>query len=236
MQTIDETTRRGIVANAVARIKAVLTLPDIALHKIVQNVQIASLRLVGQSIDPAKLDALALKTANLYLDSLVNRGENVGLIGAQSLTQPFTQACLKNQHSAGRKKADEHSSLVGLNSLKTSPRIITLHPKPGTNKAILDQWAKDNEYSVFGEVIVRPCGDCPYVPCTRTTTRSPDNAYINVPKNVPVFYVFRYDPRKLHDLSLFEPAPIRCRDVNQRTRHSHQPTAGDDVSGLPQWY
>ncbi len=198
MTTIDNKLRLIIVNKVVAVISR--TLERSRIGNIVQNIKMMSLRLLGDTINVDKLDAYCRKVAELFLSSLVSRGKNVGLEAAQSLLQPITQAYLKSQHSAGRKGSSGASSLVKLNALKTSPRVVVAHCR--TTVDVMQKWAKDNEYTSFGEVIATPCGGCKYVPRARTGERDQRCVYINVPKMCETFYVFRIDPCKLADIGM----------------------------------
>lgn len=216
---IDYELRTEIADKVISLLKMVLNYgkqSDIVLHKKFQNVKIESLKLLGREIDPNKIDKYAEMIAEGYLDSLVSRGENVGTISEQSLIQPITQAHLKVQHVAGRRSSSDESSLVKLNYLKTSPRVITVHVRHDISstametadmKGRLEKWAKDHEYTTFGEVIVSPCGRCKYVPKPRNVAgiRRKGSLYINVDKTCGVFYVFRIDPCKLRDVGFTQP-------------------------------
>jgi len=187
----------------------------IRFGKLAQNVKITALNLLGKSLDPSKEELFVKKVAEAYLDSFPKRGENVGIHAAQSLTQPITQATLKAQHSAGQKSSSDETAFVKLNALKTCPRIITLHARQVGNEAMherLSAWAKAHEYVSFGEVIATPYGRCKYVPKAHNECLQRDKyaVYIDVPKVCEVFYVFKMDPSKLHDVGL---TPLELYDI-----------------------
>jgi hypothetical protein len=213
-------TQAQIVGEVVSRLKSVLKISDIALGKMVQNVKINCIGLLGKSIPSEMLMPYCEALAKSYIDSFVNRAECIGISAAQSLGQPITQATLKAQHEAGKKSTSDDSTLIKLNSLKVHPRVINLHVKSDLLDAKsfdMHSWAKRNEYTCFGEVIACPCGEAKYIPKpikrqqdTFVEYRSRDSIYINVPKTNNVFYIFRIDPSKLWDVNL---TPLELFDV-----------------------
>jgi hypothetical protein len=198
MITITERVRSNIVNKIITKIQAVLFLADVAITKIEQNINIISLKILGKTIDPLKVDLFIDRCTEGYLKRLPRRGELIGTLAGQSLTQPLTQSCLKSQHSAGTKTDSTQSTLVKLNSLKVSPRVISLH--------LLDQhdikeWAKSHEYITFQELIISIFGSCKYIP-NSNHTRHKNFLYVNVPKLYDVSYIFLIDPFKLRDSNL----------------------------------
>lgn len=81
------------------------------------------------------LDLMLLRVKQLFLDGLLNPGEMVGCIAAQSIGEPMTQLTLDQFHKSG----------IGRRSKLTSdvPRLkeifaLTAHPKTPSNTIILD--------------------------------------------------------------------------------------------------
>ena len=93
------------IANAIIdKLRALLNVSDMQLNKMFQNVRMNALIMLGKFIDEAKIDTFIQRIVNGYINSLPRRGENVGILSAQSLVQPITQGILKAQHSSGKKE------------------------------------------------------------------------------------------------------------------------------------
>ena len=198
------------IANAIIdKLRALLNVSEVQLSKMFQNVRMNALIMLGKFIDETKIDTFIQRIVNGYINSLPRRGENVGILSAQSLVQPITQGILKAQHSSGKKDGGTETNLIKLNSMKVSPRIITLHMN-NPSKERLEQWANLNEHCTFGEVLSSTHGNCKYVPNPRGVKHQGELAdliaerkfYVHIDKLCETFYTFHIDKFKLEEMNI----------------------------------
>jgi hypothetical protein len=188
---------------------------DIRLIRIRQNVLHATTSLLGKDIRADRVDMFCEMYASSHIQAVAKVGESVGIIAAQSINQPVTQAVLKSQHRTGNKETTGTNSLVTLNNMSVKTRIIKVHFKVAQND--LDTIAREYEEVKLEDVLSSTYGDSRYSP--EVVNRQPDTdysqnllfVYINhMPvRNDEVVYRFRIDPSKLKDAGLTQMEVIR---------------------------
>lgn len=154
-----------------------------------------------------------------YVSSIVSKGLAGGLIAAQSLVQPITQAVLKSQHSTGRKQDGGSTTLIDLNRLKVSRSIINVHLKKKlrnheknvelTSEETLKLLRQNHEEVRFEDILTSDFGDARYSPDLVTDDYIQNRLliYLNkqesyTPQKGNPLYKFIIDKDKLEDAGI----------------------------------
>jgi len=224
MLLIDEKLKQEMIANIVSEIENALfgeKYASIRLDRIRQNVELAMVSLLGKKIRHDKVNAYCHTYATSHIRAVVRTGEAAGIIAAQSLNQPVTQAVLKSQHRTGSKETAGANSLITLNKMTVgeNQRTIKVHlsgPIANTPEEALRLLAETFEEVKLEDVLSSTYGDSKYepetvnIPATYTWgddsdySQNPLFTYINhhLMTDKSVVYRFRMDPSKLEDAGL----------------------------------
>ena len=179
---------------------------DIRKTKIEGNINLVSLGILGKKIHKNAIASFKETSINKYLQTICRKGEAVGIIAAQSLIQPITQAVLKSQHSAGKEQKDSGSSiLIDLCRLRVSRKTVNVHFKDGIQKdekEMMEQFGHVN----FDEVIVPIFGKSKYEPLLIDESYYKNTSFVYIrikEKNTKkAIYRFTMDPNKLKDANI----------------------------------
>lgn len=207
-ELINENRRRIIVENIIEGILNVLKLNRYALNKIRANITIISLQLLGKKIKKDKTTLFVYKCVEKILASLPKRGDTVGIIAGQSLTQPITQAVLKAQHSAGKAQEGSSTSLIALNRMQMSTRYINIHYKKLLTLGETIDFSKKLERISIGELLKSTYGSTKYTPKPFTPpSENKFSVYIKVSRDIgkyppKISYGFTMDSEKLFSTGL----------------------------------
>lgn len=191
--------------------------------KIVENIGSTMISLLGKKIKTDKIGIYISMYVDKYVSAIVRKGEAVGVIAAQSLVQPITQAVLKSQHGTGRKQESGSTSLIHLNRLKVATTVINVHLKKideyreslykkEKDEGIQKEFRRDlltrmrNAYEEvkFGDILTSVFGDAKYSPdkAGEDYWANPLYTYINHDRNTLLkqpIYKFVVDKDKLWD-------------------------------------
>jgi len=239
MVTIDESLRRVMSANIVAAIEEVLFgggYGNIRVDRVRQNVELATVALLGKEIKRNKVQAYCDAYTAAHVRAVVRTGEAVGIIAAQSLNQPVTQAVLKSQHRTGSKETAGANSLITLNKMTVgeNDRTIKVHLRQDIKdippEKMLRVLTRKFEEVKLEDVLSSTYGNSKYEPETVSIPREyawgdssdysqdPMFLYINhhLMHDNSVVYRFHIDPSKLDDAGLTQMAVY---DVLLKVKH-----------------
>jgi len=120
---------------------------------IIRNYLNSKRLIVTYKFTKAALDLILLKVKEHYLDTLINPGEMIGCISAQSIGEPLTQLTLDSFHKSGlggrSKKLDDVPRLREIFSTTSNPKT------PYMNIYITDKMLKIQDDTSHEEVIRR---------------------------------------------------------------------------------
>lgn len=194
----------------------------IRLIRIRQNVLYAITALLGREIRSDRIRLYCEEYAASHIRAVVRVGESVGIIAAQSINQPVTQAVLKSQHRAGNKESTGTNSLIALNSMTVRERIIKFHLLPEAAEYVTQESLAQYLEEVRLEDVLSPVyGSSRFEPISVNTdwpedfsggipadfedhSQSPLYFYVNhrFMRRNELVYRFRIDPSKLGDAGL----------------------------------
>jgi len=233
LMSIDEKLRREMVMNIVATIERALFGEgdgNIRIVRIRQNVELAMVALLGKKIRRDKIQVYCDEYAAAHIRAVARTGEACGIIAAQSLNQPVTQAVLKSQHRTGNREMAGANSLITLNKMIVgrNGRTIKVHLLQGVitvpPEETLRLLTRTFEEVKLEDVLSSTYGESKYEP--ETVGIRDDNEDPNVTRSVvdysqnPLFlyvnhhfmednsvvYRFHMDPSKLEDAGLTQMA------------------------------
>jgi RNA polymerase Rpb1, domain 5 len=174
-------------------------------QKIEENINLSTLNLLGKKINKDKVETFIQMFVDRYVGAIVRKGEAVGVIAAQSLVQPITQAVLKSQHGTGRKQEGSGStSLIHLNRLKVSTRVVNIHlkdlkshqtrvRKENNGISLLTHMRHLYEEVKFSDILTSNFGDAKYSPDEADEDYSTNPAYVffnhnkSIKKGQPIY-------------------------------------------------
>jgi hypothetical protein len=178
--------------------------------KIKENVATSLLTVLGKTIKTSAYEKYIEKWISIYVSSIAEKGEAIGILAGQSLVQPIVQGVLKSQHSTGKQQAGADTiSFIDLNSLRTKVQVIKVHLEnriyddPKLESEFL---SKKYEEVTVGDILISSLGDAKYKPIEIDDSYKNNNlfVYINYSElysgqNV---YRFQLDPNKLDNAGL----------------------------------
>lgn len=218
---IDETFRQVLKRNIIIGIGEYFfgTSTDPRMTKIIQNVEIMTLGLIGLEIHRDDMNLLYEQYLEKFIESVVARGAAVGVEAGQSLVQDIVQSILKSQHGSGKRGQITGANPVEkLNKLRTNINVVRAHLKnggvfiqPDGKKIVIDhRYLSDRYEQIRMHDILVSCMGNSKVQVEKFNPeiyQRKDVVFINIKANEkhrpkqPVFQ-FQVDPDKLADAGI----------------------------------